>query len=130
MVANKAGVKFAQERLGHASALTTLNIYSHAITKQGREYAEAIEAEFPFVSNLLANGVAEKLEVKQPNYKSDGRSSSYAERPWLRGLDLNQRPPGYEPDELPGCSTPRFRYYATCLCSANTQVPDKSAIWR
>ena len=25
----------------------------------------------------------------------------------LRGKDLNQRPPGYEPDELPGCSTPR-----------------------
>ncbi len=28
-------------------------------------------------------------------------------RNWLRGLDLNQRPSGYEPDELPGCSTPR-----------------------
>ena len=27
--------------------------------------------------------------------------------PWLRGLDLNQRPSGYEPDELPDCSTPR-----------------------
>jgi hypothetical protein len=26
---------------------------------------------------------------------------------WLRGLDLNQGPSGYEPDELPGCSTPR-----------------------
>jgi hypothetical protein len=26
----------------------------------------------------------------------------------LRGLDLNQRPSGYEPDELPGCSTPRI----------------------
>ena len=26
---------------------------------------------------------------------------------WLRGLDLNQRPSGYEPDELPSCSTPR-----------------------
>ncbi len=25
----------------------------------------------------------------------------------LRGLDLNQRPSGYEPDELPNCSTPR-----------------------
>jgi hypothetical protein len=27
----------------------------------------------------------------------------------LRGLDLNQRPSGYEPDELPGCSTPRVQ---------------------
>ena len=26
---------------------------------------------------------------------------------WLRGMDLNQRPSGYEPDELPSCSTPR-----------------------
>src|SRR6185436_21125591 len=28
---------------------------------------------------------------------------------WLRGLDLNQRPLGYEPNELPDCSTPRCR---------------------
>ncbi len=26
----------------------------------------------------------------------------------LRGQDLNLRPSGYEPDELPGCSTPRL----------------------
>ena len=31
---------------------------------------------------------------------------------WLRGLDLNQRPSGYEPDELPDCSTPRHHLFA------------------
>ena len=30
-------------------------------------------------------------------------------RKWLRGRDLNPRPLGYEPNELPDCSTPRKR---------------------
>src|ERR1700730_18519852 len=45
-------------------------------------------------------------------------------------LCLNQRPSCYEPDELPGCSTPRHRYYATCrfctmdmtLCSLSKRL--------
>ena len=29
---------------------------------------------------------------------------------WLRGVDLNHRPLGYEPNELPDCSTPHAYY--------------------
>lgn len=30
----------------------------------------------------------------------------------VAGQDLNLRPSGYEPDELPGCSTPRYYFTA------------------
>src|SRR5437764_8045488 len=40
------------------------------------------------------------------------RKAAYAGYPlsghWLRGVDLNHRPLGYEPNELPDCSTPRI----------------------
>ena len=35
-------------------------------------------------------------------------AGSFVTKIWLRGRDLNPRPSGYEPDELPGCSTPHF----------------------
>jgi len=67
LIATGADVKFAQDRLGHASAITTLNIYSHAITEHGREYAAAVEASFPFVSNLLADVSRDTTNTKTVN---------------------------------------------------------------
>src|SRR5262252_9820750 len=40
---------------------------------------------------------------------------------WLRGRDLNPRPLGYEPNELPDCSTPRHREDLTVYHKQNRQ---------
>ena len=58
------------------------------------------------------------LRHHSPQYKIFARDSVERKRDkpmspgenWLRGRDLNSRPSGYEPDELPGCSTPRPNY--------------------
>ena len=55
---------------------------------------------------LLKNWLREPLfrkEVTDDRFCFDSKTI----KNWLREPDLNRRPSGYEPDELPGCSIPR-----------------------
>ena len=48
-------------------------------------------------------------------------SGEYQGNKMVAGADLNQRPPGYEPDELPDSSTPQHRNleHLTCQLSGS-----------
>ena len=49
---------------------------------------------------------------------------------WLRGVDLNHRPSGYEPDELPGCSTPRFVVAKSKRCTPGLTSGFPAMFWK
>ena len=70
---------------------------------------------YSFVSRQGSSGLEEKLEKWKRalnGARFDGLGMGWNSRKWLRGKDLNLRPLGYEPNELPGCSTPQCKYTA------------------
>ena len=69
------------------------------------------------LSRRIFSNPTTKAEVFTVYLKKDSKGK------WLRGPDLNRRPSGYEPDELPGCSTPRLKrgkFYSFWVKNANT----------
>ena len=55
---------------------------------------------------LPGSSIPQQTAIRQ--WQTKKRSERSQNAWWLRGPDLNQRPSGYEPDELPDCSTPRY----------------------
>ena len=56
------------------------------------------------MDTLFATTKPHYINVK----KVDVTEISHIHLIWLREPDLNRRPSGYEPDELPSCSIPRY----------------------
>src|ERR1019366_4073498 len=63
-------------------------------------------------TRLLELGHADAYDVYLPSHFFLSLKAAPRSRYHLRGKDLNLRPPGYEPGELPDCSTPPRQ----CIC--------------
>ena len=81
------------------------SLKSECVGMRGRMCGK-LSTVFQAVRLVPPRNLQHAANAKKPIKMALRRGGLRAEN-WLRGVDLNHRPSGYEPDELPGCSTPR-----------------------
>ena len=78
--------------------------------RQAKGYDAASERLRQFVADIRMvpkNGTLGTMVKTNAGKLLDAGGLIPSSKCWLRGGDLNPRPLGYEPNELPDCSTPR-----------------------
>ncbi len=116
LIAQGESAKYVCDQMGHSSIQVTFDTYGHLFPNSRGSAAKKLQQA---MMTGRKKGFGSSLVAKREN---EGKSRSPAkmrddpyvlvfveatrEEVWLRGVDLNHRPLGYEPNELPDCSTP------------------------